>query len=173
MDAKLIALKAKLTNSGSIMVSLTGTCMEPLLFEGDEALVRPLHPQEDVCVGDICVFKDADGSLASHRVVSVFESKVMLKGDKSNKAEMISRSHIIGTVGSVRLLNRQYWQKIPGGIARRHLSAQLSKRIYHNTAIAHPAPIAKAARLRRRFFRHALMALNQQARSLMVKHPED
>lgn len=168
MDAKLIAFKARLTNSGSMSVMLTGTCMEPLLFEGDEALICP---QESICVGDICAFKDSDGSLATHRIISIVGSEVTLKGDKSNKREVVDQSCIIGTVDFVRLSGRQGWQEIPSSLARRCFSAQLSKRIYHDTSVAHYAPVAKAARLRRRFFRHVLMALNRQARSLMIKNP--
>ncbi|MBX9035130.1 S24/S26 family peptidase [Gordonibacter massiliensis (ex Traore et al. 2017)] len=168
MNAELIALKARLEKSGSITVALTGMCMEPLLREGDEAFVRP---QDKIGIGSICAFQDADGSLNVHRVIAVDGTTVTLKGDKSNKREVVDRSHVLGVVGSVRLCGVQGWREMPAGPARRYISAQFSKRIYHDTAIVRSAPAAKAARLYRRFFRHALMAFNRQARARMLNNP--
>ena len=149
-------------------MALTGMCMEPLLREGDEALVRQ---QDDIGIGSICAFRDVDGSLNVHRVIAVDGSTVTLKGDKSNKREMVERSHVLGIVDSVRLCGMQDWREIPAGPARRYISAQFSKRIYHDATVMRSGTVAKASRLYRRFFRHALMAFNRRARARMLSNP--
>lgn len=158
MDARSIALKASMSARGSLEIRLVGGCMEPLLSEGDTALIRPY---EQAHVGDICAFQLSSGTLALHRIVSIDKEMIILKGDKSSGIEHIDESDIIGIMDSVRVEGEGEWESMPRGRMRRHVKAWLSRRMYHGEASPQPTLADMPTRLVRRFFRHVLMALNR------------
>lgn len=89
----LAIIQARLRAQGYFILRLRGRCMEPLLFEGDRALIVPI---DEVMVGILALVLLNDGSLALHRVVSVEPDAVTTKGDYAGKVERIAQSRLLG-----------------------------------------------------------------------------
>ena len=86
-------VQARLRAQGYFVLGLRGRCMEPLLFEGDRALIRPI---DEVMIGVLALVLLDDGSLALHRVVAIEPDAVTTKGDYAGKVERIAQSRLFG-----------------------------------------------------------------------------
>ncbi len=88
-------IKAKLRSEGRFVLTLCGRCMEPLLVEGDRAVVELC---DDPQVGDVVLVCLDNGLLAVHRLVAFESGLCVTKGDYSGKVERTSLFHILGVV---------------------------------------------------------------------------
>lgn len=78
-------------------VIITGSSMEPLLHDGDLALVRP---QPSYTVGDVVAYRSDDlGQVVLHRIVSTDGNTYRLQGDNNDfiDPEQPHRSQLVGT----------------------------------------------------------------------------
>ena len=71
-------IKAKLRSDGRFVLTLCGRCMEPLLVEGDRAVVELC---DDPQVGDVVLVCLDNGLLAVHRLVAFESGLCVTKGD--------------------------------------------------------------------------------------------
>jgi hypothetical protein len=70
----------------TLEVTLTGTCMEPILVDGQRILVRK---QGRYYPGDIIVFADGSGNLLVHRYLGPApRGRVMTRADTSDKIDV-------------------------------------------------------------------------------------
>jgi hypothetical protein len=109
MNAKNVIVKMRLKKEGTIVMQLTGRCMEPLLIAGDSVKITPASQYES---GYLYLFELLDGSLAVHRLVGKTEDSVLMKGDRSRGFETIPYTNILGVVSEVKLCNRAHWINI-------------------------------------------------------------
>ena len=83
------------TQNEPLDIAVTGTSMEPVLYEGD--IIR-LQPQEDYQAGDILVFNYNDNELLTHRLLLKKGGRFFCKGDNCYRLENVSPAQIIGKV---------------------------------------------------------------------------
>lgn len=87
----------------SFELHVKGYSMLPLLGYGDDIIVvRRVDAEEDI-VNRIAMFRGLRGQIIVHRVLSVTDGKVVLRGDGNIiQTEECLRSEIIGVVDKVR-----------------------------------------------------------------------
>lgn len=80
-----------------LVVTITGSCMAPLLREGQQLM---LQKQERYVAGDIVVFTATDGELLVHRYLGpVPDGRLMTKSDAGAKIDvLVLRNHVLGRV---------------------------------------------------------------------------
>lgn len=112
-----IAVKAKIKKNAKVELRLTGRCMDPLLCAGD---IAEVIDAEEYCVGNLYLFTLANGALAVHRLVLINKDLLLMKGDRTQKYEIISKRDIIGVVNRVILKGKHNWCVItPGKVSKR------------------------------------------------------
>lgn len=89
-----------------ITLSVTGTSMNPTLWEGDTVTIEK---REDYDTGDILVFRYKDDSLLIHRLVKKKKEYFFCKGDNSFRLEDISINQIYGKVVAVNDKQIEPW----------------------------------------------------------------
>ena len=87
----------------SFELHVKGYSMLPMLGFGDDVIiVRRLDAEEDI-VGRIAMFRGAQNQIIVHRVLSVTDGVVVLRGDGNIvQTEQCQRGEIIGVVDKVR-----------------------------------------------------------------------
>lgn len=92
-DAAAAAMAVVESVEGRFVLTLRGRCMEPLLFEGDRAVVLSA---EHLQVGDLALVLLDGGLLAVHRIVGFEPNFYITKGDYSGKAERVGPLCVLG-----------------------------------------------------------------------------
>ena len=90
--------------------------MEPTLPVGSLLIIQK---QDNYTPGDIVIYQDDDGSLITHRLVSLTGSKAVTKGDANNTEDTpFSPTQIKGKVQAVLpgVGSFLYWLRTPPGI---------------------------------------------------------
>lgn len=164
MSPYSVVIKSNLQRYGFFDVVLSGSCMYPILKEGDCARIVAV---KKLSLGDICVFENGGNQLLAHRIVRFRGDEVRVKGDHSNAAESIKPESILGIIATVRISNNSKWITFPDNIFYCRIAAFLSRRMIHEQDSSDMAFILKAQRLRRRFYRHILILLNGSKRKEM------
>ena len=87
----------------SFELHVKGYSMLPMLGFGDDVIiVRRIDAEEDI-VGRIAMFRGAQNQIIVHRVLSVTDGVVVLRGDGNIvQTEQCQRGEIIGVVDKVR-----------------------------------------------------------------------
>ena len=89
-----------------VEITLDGTSMQPLIRKGRD-IVTILPPDGELRIGDIVLFRRADGAYVVHRVYRIEEDRVITLGDNcENPDPPIHRSRILGNVKTIRRGNR-------------------------------------------------------------------
>ncbi|MFC1834089.1 S24/S26 family peptidase [Thermodesulfobacteriota bacterium] len=88
----------------------SGSCMAPVIHEGDTIVVRHVS-RDSLRIGAIAVFRSSDGALASHRIVGFSgpnrKRSVHVRADAiADWIEIVPAAEIIGQVVSVRRQGR-------------------------------------------------------------------
>ena len=123
MNNKSIALRAKLKAENRIELRLIGRCMYPLLVADDHVAIVPLT---DLCVGSLYLIKLPTGELAVHRLVKLFESAAICKGDRAVRYETLLKECLIGQVNEVKLKGANTWHSVSTGKKTSKLISGLS-----------------------------------------------
>lgn len=165
-QTKLIALKTKLAIDGCCEFALAGCCMEPLLFEGDAIKVART---DDFVVGAIYGYVSPDGNLYAHRLVVKHDDELALKGDRSNRQEVVGCSTVLGRVAHVKLQGSDRWCPMASNDCIAKISAFLSRNMYHGPEKSACKIVLNAERLKRRLCRHCLMAINRRVRNRLIR----
>ena len=92
---KILIARAKAQNKKPFTVSVTGSSMEPILYEGDHVTVLPQVAYE---VGDILVYYYKQEGLLVHRLLKIQDSRYFCKGDNALRLEDVDRDAIVGAV---------------------------------------------------------------------------
>lgn len=94
MDSKLIArlLPTVLKSKGQIEITVTGTSMNPTLFEGDKVTIVKC---DEYRIGDILVFDYKNDGILIHRLLKC-DGRYFCKGDNTFRLEDIEYTKIIG-----------------------------------------------------------------------------
>lgn len=97
MDSRLIQkLLFVQTGAGrTIEIHVTGTSMNPILYENDIISIMKSDTYE---IGDILVFVYKNNELLVHRLLDIQKGKYFCKGDNSFRLEDITKEQIIGKV---------------------------------------------------------------------------
>jgi signal peptidase len=78
------------------MASITSGSMWPALKKGDFILIKGVHSQSEIKVGDIIVYKNPKG-FTIHRIVNIKDDMVTTRGDANNVDDApINFADIIG-----------------------------------------------------------------------------
>ncbi len=90
-------------------IPITGTSMNPLLYQGRD-FVKIVKPQLPLAVGDIPLYRRADGTFVLHRVVKIkADGEYVLCGDNQFLLETgITDANIIGVVKTVIRDGREF-----------------------------------------------------------------
>lgn len=94
MDKKLIAklLTTMLKTKGQAEISVTGTSMQPTLFEGDKVIIKKC---DEYKIGDILIFNYKNEGILIHRLLKL-NNRYFCKGDNAFRLEDIEHDQIIG-----------------------------------------------------------------------------
>jgi len=99
-------LKAGLLSRGQVKLDFCGSCMRPLLRDGDRVLIRPVSPNT-LRRGDIITFM-ADGRLYTHRYIKRVNpgsgaARLITKGDRNPDLDRwrIAPDEVLGRVVSI------------------------------------------------------------------------
>ena len=79
-----------------VQIAVRGSCMEPLLLDGDRVRVAPLRTP--AVVGLLVLARDTGGQLVCHRVLAQEGSRLSLAGDRSYRVEQHDASTLYGQV---------------------------------------------------------------------------
>ena len=98
-EAAQALLSATLAAGDSARVQVAGTCMAPLINDGDHVVIEALTgpPRR----GDIVVARDAQGELVCHRVLSVSPEHLLLAGDVRGRLERPTWNDLMGRVCTI------------------------------------------------------------------------
>ena len=90
-----------------VEITLAGTSMEPLIRKGrDTVRIEPL--EEELCPGDIVLFKRADGAYVVHRVFGFDGKYVITLGDNCEKKDApIPPERVLGKVTMIKRGGRE------------------------------------------------------------------
>jgi len=120
----LTELKLRQDNNN---IKVTGTSMEPVIYDGDTAYIEKI---EKYRIGDIVVAIDTKGWLLIHRIVRIKEGIINIKGDNAVAIETVRPDDCFGRVvfvkskdGAEFILKRSFKDKV---IA--YLSLMMNKR---------------------------------------------
>jgi hypothetical protein len=144
MNTKNLVLKAHLKSVGEMGFPLRGRCMEPLLRAGDMARIIPVV---NYVKGDIYLFELSSGELALHRLIGVFEDRLMMKGDRACRFEETTQSNIIGVLSEVKFMDSEVWIVVRIGLFQRALISRLSKFLINNRRKNGPKKLKLLARI--------------------------
>lgn len=102
-----------------VEITLAGTSMQPLIrMNRDKITIRPL--KEEPQVGDIVLFRRADGAFVVHRVYRIGKDSITTLGDNCERPDVaISRAQLLGKVVEIRRGNRTI---LPGSKEERRFS---------------------------------------------------
>ena len=92
---KILIARARAQNKKPFTVSVSGSSMEPILYEGERVTVLPQVAYE---VGDILVYYYKQEGLLVHRLLKIQDSRYFCKGDNALRLEDVDREEIIGAV---------------------------------------------------------------------------
>lgn len=88
------AIKWRILKHGYFDISVSGNCMEPLIYNGDSVRIYPLGSKLEI--GDIVLLL-SDGKYRLHRVVRLKNNEVLTKGDNAAQIDgNTDRSNILG-----------------------------------------------------------------------------
>lgn len=109
MNEPLIAklLPNILKSKGQAEISVTGTSMNPTLFEGDKVVIKKCDQYK---IGDILVFYYKNEEILIHRLIKI-NNRYFCKGDNSFRLEDIEYNQIIGKAISVNNTAIQPWDE--------------------------------------------------------------
>ncbi len=109
MNEPLIAklLPTILKSKGQAVISVTGTSMNPTLFEGDKVVIKKCDQYK---IGDILVFYYKNEEILIHRLIKI-NNRYFCKGDNSFRLEDIEYNQIIGKAISVNNTAIQPWDE--------------------------------------------------------------
>lgn len=78
------------------MAAITSSSMWPSLKQGDLVLIKGIEDKSEVKEGDIIVYENSKG-FTIHRVIKIYEDRVITKGDANNVADApVGFEEIIG-----------------------------------------------------------------------------
>ena len=92
---KILIARAKAQNKKAFTVSVSGSSMEPVLYEGEHVEVLPQVAYE---VGDILVYYYKQEGLLVHRLLKIQDNRYFCKGDNALRLEDVEREAIVGAV---------------------------------------------------------------------------
>ena len=92
---KILIARAKAQNTKAFTVSVSGSSMEPVLYEGEHVEVLPQVAYE---VGDILVYYYKQEGLLVHRLLKIQDNRYFCKGDNALRLEDVEREAIVGAV---------------------------------------------------------------------------
>ena len=109
MNEPLIAklLPTILKSKGQAEISVTGTSMNPTLFEGDRVVIKKC---DEYKIGDILVFYYKNEEILIHRLIKI-NNRYFCKGDNAFRLEDIEYNQIIGKAISVNNTSIQPWDE--------------------------------------------------------------
>ena len=107
MNEPLIAklLPTILKSKGQAEISVTGTSMNPTLFEGDKVIIEKCNEYR---IGDILVFNYKNEGILIHRFLNC-DGRYFCKGDNAFRLEDIEYNQIIGKAVLVNNTSIQPW----------------------------------------------------------------
>jgi len=83
------------TVNGYAVLEVISRSMEPTIKKGDMIIINT--KAKDYKVNDIITFRDKEGSLVTHKIISLDEDTMITKGDNNNTEDgMSERSAIVG-----------------------------------------------------------------------------
>ena len=106
IQTEISIYKARLKAKGSVELRLKGSCMNPLLQDGEIAIIVPTDKYK---VGDMCLAEFPDGCLILHRIVDIRNEKYILKGDRARRAECLPERSLIGVASAVHNDKKTYY----------------------------------------------------------------
>ncbi len=78
------------------MAAITSSSMWPSLKQGDLVLIKGIKDKSQIQEGDIVVYENPQG-FTIHRVVKIYEDRIITKGDANNIADApVNFDEIIG-----------------------------------------------------------------------------
>ena len=92
---KILIARAKAQNKKAFTVSVSGSSMEPVLYEGEHVEVLPQVAYE---VGDILVYYYKQEGLLVHRLLKIQDNRYFCKGDNALRLADVEREAIVGAV---------------------------------------------------------------------------
>ena len=141
----------ELRSGRTIIVNTVGTSMQPLLYENEtQVVVAPL--QRPPKKGDMLLYESRTGEPVLHRVTSVSENAVTLRGDHELLSETVPHERIAGLATEVFRHGRHYstdgWEMraYAAAVAGSFPLRKGVRTLMHKIAAALPQPIANAAR---------------------------
>ncbi|MBQ8228826.1 MAG: S24/S26 family peptidase [Clostridia bacterium] len=105
-----------LSSGGKVRITASGKSMEPVIKDCEDTVVIS-EIQNPLAVGDIVLYKRANGRLVLHRIVAINGSEITLRGDSQWTTETVDKSVILGILeavernGKVLKLNNMYFKK--------------------------------------------------------------
>lgn len=116
-DAKMKLIKKCVEHVNCVRVPVYGDSMEPTILEGS---VITIKQKENYLPGDVVLFYDSQYRLVVHRIVSVSDDLVCLKGDNGDLYDYIPPNQIFGgmVAESVESQNLAFEEKIENIILR-------------------------------------------------------
>lgn len=135
MDMKGLVIKAQISRNGKYVIELTGKCMDPLLNPGDKAEIISCSGLK---TGRLYLFEMEDGNLAVHRLIKKDDNRLIMKGDRTKKYEVITEAEIIGQVEAVKRNDSDLWCRAERSALSGYITALLSRQSMYdkrNTSI--------------------------------------
>jgi acid phosphatase class B len=90
-------LETLLEEYGEIIRPIKGISMLPMLREDRDA-VRLVPVKEDLKVGDVPLYRKANGQYVLHRIVSVEQKHYIIRGDNTYQLERVPDEWIVGVM---------------------------------------------------------------------------
>nr|MBE6544537.1 hypothetical protein [Oscillospiraceae bacterium] len=101
MSSLASVIEEKISDGGSVELSIRGVSMRPLLREGkDSVVLSPLMGR--LKKGDIALFRRNNGAYVLHRVAKVADSRYSFVGDNQYFLEPVIDAQIIAVVSAIR-----------------------------------------------------------------------
>lgn len=97
MSVQYSTIAAQLAQGHTVVSYTKGRSMEPLLYEGRSYVVlAPLR--SPLAVGDLPLFRRADGNYVLHRLVAMDDHWYYTRGDNCLGVERVPRDQMLGVV---------------------------------------------------------------------------
>lgn len=108
MLAKELVVQALLVEGRSLLLTVSGSSMEPNILDGDLVDVAPIDEISKLKIGDVVLFEEY-GVLMLHRVLRIYRKRALLKGDGALLSEgAVAWDLVVGRARSIRRGEREY-----------------------------------------------------------------
>ena len=128
-SAALELLARGIAEGESAPVAVSGTCMEPLIIEGDCISVVPLSSPPPV--GTLVLAHTADGELVCHRVLYRAADGLWLAGDRTMRVDHHTPESVLGRVVTIHRGTKALAIRRAGVLDRLQVRLHLFVRRHH------------------------------------------